>query len=104
MPKSFATFKPNNKASYSIGLLVVINSNLYIRFTISPPGDIKRTPAPAPSLQDDPSKYNSQSSSSYSLVHFTGFSFSTYNKPAVLSSSLKCNIQVPKSLSTTYKG
>ena len=104
MPKYLAAFNPNSKASYSAVLFVVINSNLYISFTISPPGDMKRNPALEPSLQDDPSKYNCQSSSSYSLLHLTSCSFSTCNKPAVLSSSLKCNMQVPKSLSTTYKG
>jgi len=56
MPIFLAAFNPNNRASYSLILLVVSNSSLYDKGITSVVGEIKIIPAPKTSFEQSPSK------------------------------------------------
>ena len=53
-------YNPWTKASYSVGLLVQSNSSLQVSIVLFPYGLTNTHPAPAPSLDLEPSKNNFQ--------------------------------------------
>ena len=59
-PRLISLYKPWTSASYSIVLFVNSNSNVDAKIVFSPSGFIKMHPAPAPSLDWEPSKYKVQ--------------------------------------------
>ena len=87
-----ALYNPWTKASYSAVLLVQSNSSLHVNMILSPSGLITTHPAPAPSLDLEPSKNNFQNKDlfiglSKKLIHFelsVWENFSTWDKKNVL--------------------
>jgi hypothetical protein len=66
MPSEAAIQRPWIRALYSAVLFVALKSSWRMYFSYLPFGDIKRTPAPAPSKLRAPSKYIFQCSSHFS--------------------------------------
>jgi hypothetical protein len=56
MPMSLAAFNPNKRASYSLILFFVSNSNLHDRGMNYLEGEMRTIPSPEPSLEHEPSK------------------------------------------------